>query len=161
MSFCPAGAKVIMSGTYSQLLLHVVFSTKGREPMITQEIQRRLYDYVGGIVRAEKGTLYAIGGMPDHVHLLLRWRTDASVADLMRTVKSRSSLWIHQTFGHLRNFAWQEGYAVFSVSKSAEADVKSYIETQVDHHKARDFKEELLKLLIAHGIEFEKRYVFD
>jgi len=150
-----------MPGTYSQILLHTVFSTKRREEFIKPEMQTRLHDYIGGIVRAEKGTLYAIGGMADHVHLLLRWRTDAAIADLMRTVKARSSLWVHQTFESLATFAWQEGYAVFSVSKSAEADVKRYIENQAAHHKERDFKEELLALLRAHGVDFDERYVFD
>lgn len=150
-----------MSGTYSQILLHVVFSTKNRTALIKPEIQTRLYDYIGGLVRAEKGKLYAIGGMPDHLHLLLRWRTDAAVADLMRTVKARSSLWIHQTFQSFCAFAWQEGYAVFSVSKSGEADVKRYIENQAEHHKKRDFKVELLALLRAHGVDFDERYVFD
>ncbi len=150
-----------MPGTYSQVILHFVFSTKRRVAYITPEIQTRLYDYIGGIVRAEKGTLYAIGGMPDHVHLLLRWRTDASIADLMRTVKARSSRWVHQTFADAAAFAWQEGYGVFSVSKSAEPDVKNYIENQVEHHKQRDFKAELLALLRAHGVEFDERFVFD
>jgi REP element-mobilizing transposase RayT len=150
-----------MPGTYSQILLHVVFSTKRRGPFIKPEIRQRLYDYIGGIVRAERGALYAIGGMAEHVHMLLRWRTDRAIADLMRTVKARSSLWGHKTFGGASDFAWQEGYAVFSVSKSAEADVKRYIESQPDHHRGRDFKEELLALLWAHGVEFDERYVFD
>lgn len=150
-----------MPGTYSQILLHVVFSTKERRACITPEIQPRLYDYIGGIVRAERGTVYAIGGMPDHVHILLRWRTDGAIADLMRTIKARSSLWVHQTFANAAAFAWQEGYSVFSVSKSVESDVKSYIENQAEHHKKRDFKEELLAMLRDHGIQFEERYVFD
>lgn len=150
-----------MPGTYSQILLHVVFSTKQRRTYITPEIQERLYDYVGGIIRSEKGTSYEIGGMPDHLHFLLRWRTDRAISDLMRTVKARSSRWVHDTFSDSRAFAWQEGYAVFSVSKSSEANVKTYIETQAEHHKKRDFGEELLALLDAHGIEYDKHYIFD
>jgi putative transposase len=107
-----------MPGTYSQMLLHIVFSTKHREPWIKPEIAERLYPYVGGIVRAEKGMLYDIGGIEDHVHLYLRWRPDESVSNLMRTVKARSSKWVHDTFPALGTFAWQEGYSVFSVSKS-------------------------------------------
>ena len=83
------------------------------------------------------------------------------LTDLLRTVKARSSLWVHQTFQSFRAFAWQEGYAVFSVSKSAEADVKRYIENQADHHRKPDFKEELLALLRAHAVDFDERYVFD
>ncbi len=150
-----------MPGTYSQILLHIVFSTKQRRPYITPDIQARLCDYIGGIVRAEKGTLYAIGGMPDHLHMLLRWRTDGAISHLMRTVKARSSRWIHETFRESSAFAWQVGYAVFSVSKSSEADVKAYIENQAEHHKKRDFEEELLALLRAHGIEHNEPFVLD
>ncbi len=150
-----------MPGTYSQLLLHVVFSTKGRAPWITSDFAERLYPYMGGIVRAEKGVLYDIGGIEDHVHMYLRWRPDATVSDLMRTVKARSSKWIHETFPSLRKFAWQEGYSVFSVSKSQEAVVKKYIAGQHEHHTKEDFMPELLKLLRAHGVEFDEHYVFD
>jgi putative transposase len=80
-----------MPGTYSQILLHVVFSTKHREPWLTREVAERLYSYIGGIVRAENGVLCAIGGVEDHVHLYLRWRPDESVSNLMRTLKARSS----------------------------------------------------------------------
>ena len=116
---------------------------------------------MGGIVRDEKGALHAIGGMPDHVHLLIQWRTDDSVSNLLRNIKSRSSAWIHRTFPDLATFAWQEGYSVFSVSKSIEPDVKAYIEHQADHHKQRDFREELLTMLRLHEIEFDERFVVD
>jgi putative transposase len=153
--------KTQMPGTYSQILFHIVFSTKHRHPWLTAEIAPRLYPYIGGIVRAEQGTLYDIGGVEDHVHLYLRWRTDGSVSDLMRTVKARSSKWMHDTFPALDVFAWQEGYSVFSVSKSREGAVKQYIAAQPEHHTKEDFKSELLRLLKAHGIEFDERYVFD
>jgi REP element-mobilizing transposase RayT len=159
--FARRGEGAAMPGTYSQLLLHIVFSTKGRAPWITPEVAERLYSYIGGIIRAEKGVLYDIGGVEDHVHLYLRWRTDGSVSDLMRTVKARSSKWIHETFSALRDFAWQEGYSVFTVSKSQEPAVKRYIARQAQHHKKDNFKVELLKLLRAHGIEFDEKYVFD
>lgn len=162
----PEGAKEFstaqnMPGTYSQLLLHIVFSTKRREPWITTDVADRLHAYMGGIIRAENGVLYDIGGVEDHVHLYLRWRPDASVSDLMRAVKARSSKWVHDTFPNLGAFAWQEGYGVFSVSKSQEDAVKRYIAGQAEHHQKEDFKSELLRLLRAHGIEFDERYVFD
>jgi putative transposase len=150
-----------MPGTYSQILLHVVFSTKYRKPWITAEVRERLYSYMGGIVRAQKGVLYDIGGIEDHVHMYMRWRTDGAVSDLMRTVKARSSSWVHENFPRLNAFAWQEGYSVFSVSKSQEPAVKKYIARQEEHHKKEGFKEELLRLLGAHEIEFDERYVFD
>jgi putative transposase len=150
-----------MPGTYSQLLLHIVFSTKGRAPWITADVAERLYPYIGGIVRAENGMLYDIGGVEDHVHMYLRWRPNGSVSDLMRTVKARSSKWVHGTFPQLAASAWQEGYSVFSVSKSQEEAVKTYIAGQAEHHKRDDFKSELVRILRAHGVEFDERYVFD
>jgi putative transposase len=150
-----------MPGTYSQLLLHVVFSTKQRQPWITAEIAGDLYSYMGGIIRGEKGVLYEIGGIDDHVHLYLRWRPDKAISDLMREIKAKSSKWVHDTFPALDQFAWQEGYAAFSVSKSQEGAVKAYIMGQHEHHKRIDFKSELLKLLTVHEIEFDERYVFD
>lgn len=150
-----------MPGTYSQLLLHIVFSTKARASWITADVAERLYPYLGGIIRAEKGVLYDIGGVEDHVHLYLRWRPDGSISNLMRTVKSRLSKWVHDAFPQLAEFAWQEGYSVFSVSKSQEDAVKKYIAGQAEHHKKEDFKSELLRSLQAHGVEFDPRYVFD
>jgi REP element-mobilizing transposase RayT len=91
--------------------------------------------------------------------MYLRWRPDSSVSDLMRTVKARSSKWVHDRFPALGGFAWQEGYSVFSVSKSQEEAVKRYIAGQTEHHKKEDFKSELLRLLRAHGIEFDEKYV--
>ena len=120
-----------------------------------------LHSYMGGIIRAEKGVLYEIGGVADHVHMLLRWRTDDAVSNLMRHVKGRSSLWVHETFPALGGFGWQDGYSVFSVSKSREESVKRYIANQAEHHRKEDFRSELLRLLKAHGIEFNERYVFD
>ena len=150
-----------MPGTYSQILLHIIFSTKQRHPWITADVADRLHAYIGGIVRAERGVLYDINGIEDHIHMYLRWRPDGEVSDLMRGVKANSSKWIHDTFPKLRTFAWQEGYAVFSVSKSQEEAVKAYIANQHEHHAKEDFKSELLKMLRLHEVEFDERYVFD
>lgn len=150
-----------MPGTYSQLLYHVVFSTKRREQWIAPDLADRLYPYLGGLVRAERGTLFDINGIEDHVHLYLRWRPDAALSDLMRVVKSRSSAWVHETFPRHRKFAWQEGYAAFTVSKSQEKAVKAYIAGQHEHHKKEDFRSELLWLLKKHEVEYDVRYVFD
>lgn len=150
-----------MPGTYSRILLHVVFSTKERRPWMTPDLAERLFAYMGGIVRAERGVLCDIGGVPDHVHLYRRWRPDESVSNLMRTVKARSSKWVHETFPRLAAFAWQEGYSVFSVSQSQEAAVKKYIAGQAEHHKKEDFRSELLRMLRLHEVEFDERYVFD
>ena len=140
-----------MPGTYSQIL----------ERWIAPDVADRLYPYIGGIVRVEKGVLYDIGGVEDHIHMYLRWRPDATVSDLMRIVKSRSSKWVHDTFPKLGMFAWQEGYPVFTVSKSQEGAVKAYIAGQREHHRKEDFKSELLRMLRLHEIEFDEQYVFD
>jgi REP element-mobilizing transposase RayT len=150
-----------MPGTFSQILLHVVFSTKRREPRLAPDVAARLYPYIGGIVRAEDGVLYALGGAADHVHMYIRWRPSDSVSNLMRTVKARSSKWMHDAFPAREPFAWQEGYSAFSVSKSQEEAVKTYIAGQAEHHSREDFRTELLRLLRAHGVEFDERYVFE
>ena len=102
-----------MPGTYSQILLHIVFSTKRREPSISSDVAPRLYSYMEGIVRAEKGVLYDIGGVEDHVHMYVRWRPDDAVSNLMRTVKARSSKWVHDTFRHSRRLRGRKGIACF------------------------------------------------
>ena len=150
-----------MPGTFSQILFHVVYSTRHREPWISPEWAGRLYEYVGGIIREEKGVLYDMGGMEDHVHMQLRWRTDRAVSDLMRVVKAKSSKWIHETIPNTSAFAWQEGYGIFSVSSSQKEAVSKYIARQREHHAGEDYKSEYLKLLRAHGIEFDERHVFD
>lgn len=149
-----------MPGTLSNLVYHIIFSTKHRLPHISEEIRPRLYDYLGGSVRGERGVLYAIGGMPDHVHLLVRWRTDGAISDLMRNIKGGSSSWVHDTLG-MREFAWQEGYAAFSVGQSAVEDVKAYLARQDEHHRRRSFKEEYIEFLERNNVEYDLRYVFD
>ncbi|MCB9851791.1 MAG: IS200/IS605 family transposase [Phycisphaerales bacterium] len=150
-----------MAGTYSQLLLHIVFATKHRECWVDGSLAERLYPYMGGIIRAEGGVAYNIGGVEDHVHLLIRWKPDGKLSDLMRIVKSRSSRLVHETRKGLAEFAWQEGYSAFSVSYSNRDAVDRYIANQAEHHKTMDYRSELLRLLMAHSIDFEERYICD
>jgi putative transposase len=162
LSSCPRGAKEARCPEPTpQVILHIVYSTRHRDPWITPDVAERLYPYIGGIIRAEKGVLYDIGGVADHVHLHVRWRPDATISNLLKTVKARSSLWVHQTFPKLAGFAWQEGYSAFSVSKSREPALRKYIAGQTEHHQKEDFKTELLRFLRAHEIEFDERHVFD
>ena len=141
--------------------IHLVFSTKHRELTITPDIQARLYPFIGGIIRDENGVLLEIGGMPDHLHLLVGWRTDETIATLARNIKSRSSAWIHQTFAGAQTFHWQEGYGVFTVSQSQVAKLREYIQTQPEHYRKKTFQEEHIEFLRAHEIAYEERYVFD
>ena len=150
-----------MPGTYSQLLYHVVFSTKGRRALIKPDLQSRIFEYLGGIIRGEGGTPLQIGGMPDHVHLLFRWKTDDSLANLMRNLKCNSSGWIHETMPALEGFSWQEGYAAFTVSPPQKPAVEEYITNQPAHHQGRSFEDELVELLKKHGIDYDPRYLLD
>lgn len=149
-----------MPSAYTQNFYHTVFSTKQRIPLITPELEASLYPFIGGILRDERCTLLAVGGMPDHIHLLIRYRADLSHSDMLRHIKSRSTQWIHETFADQRGFAWQEGYGGFTVSKSAVPDVKAYIERQKEHHAHTDFKTEFLALLLKHEVEFDPDEVF-
>ncbi|HLP84839.1 MAG TPA: IS200/IS605 family transposase [Phycisphaerales bacterium] len=147
-----------MPSTWSQVVLHIVFATKDRQPFIEDSLAPRLYAFIGGIVRDEGGSLWQAGGMPDHVHLLVRAGTDKSIAELVREVKARSSRWMHDEIGRT-DFAWQKGYGVFSVSMSQVDAVKRYIQQQRQHHASQDFGTELRELLRRHGVEFDERYV--
>ena len=116
---------------------------------------------MAAIVRRKGATLLALGGMPDHVHLLIRLKADLSLANLVGALKSVSSKWVHEKSDPIPGFAWQEGYAAFSVSPSREAAVRTYILNQEAHHRRNDFKGELLAHLIKHKVEFDPAYVFD
>jgi putative transposase len=150
-----------MAGTFSRLLYHVVFSTKFRARFIEPTLRAELYPYVERIIRRQGGWLLSLGGMPDHVHLLLRLKPDRAIADLVRHVKGGSSKWIHEQKGLCPEFAWQSGYAAFSVSESKESTVGSYIEKQEEHHRRTTFEEELVALLRKHNVEFDPAYVLD
>jgi putative transposase len=144
-----------MSHTFSQLLYHIVFSTQYRQDFIDPELREDLYPFISGIIRNERCSLLGIGGMPDHVHLLVRVRPTLTVADLLRSVKANSSRWVHERSETPRRFGWQEGYAAFSVSESVAGEVCRYIQSQEGHHRRRSFEEEWVGLLIRHGIEFD------
>jgi REP element-mobilizing transposase RayT len=149
-----------MPSSYTSLYYHFIFSTKERRPRITNDIQTRLYEYIGGIVAHEKGRLLTAGGMPDHIHLLAAFTAQKAVSDLMRLVKTNSSKWVHETFSDHRDFGWQDGYGAFTVSYSNLARVKRYIAAQEEHHRRLSFQEEFLTFLKRHGIEYDERYIW-
>ena len=148
-----------MANTLTRLLVHVVFSTKNREPLITEDLEDPLYRYLGGLVRSVDCSLLAIGGMPDHVHLLVRLHPNTGVATLVRKIKANSSRWINENRGPHEKFAWQTGYGAFSVSESQAGVVRQYIARQKEHHRKRTFREELVELLEKHGVEYDERYL--
>lgn len=150
-----------MAGKYLSLLVHFTWSTAGREPWLAADMREDLYSYIGGIMRNKNAKLLSAGGMFDHIHLYASMPSTISIADFVNAVKSNSSRWIHESFAPLRNFAWQEGYGAFSVSKSEEGRVVRYISNQESHHRKRTFKEELIGLLEKHGIAYDERYIWD
>ena len=150
-----------MSHTFSQLLYHLVFSTRNRKALIDPGLRDDLYPYIAGAVRNERGTLLAIGGMPDHVHLLVRLKPVVCLPDLLRSVKANSSGWIHERPDAPPGFAWQEGYGAFTVSESVAGTVCRYIDQQEKHHRRRSFEEEWIGLLEKHGIEFDPANPFE
>lgn len=134
-----------MPDTYTKLRYHLVFSTKNRAPLITEEVREELYAYLGGILRGNGGILLVVGGMPDHVHLLAGWKTSISLAMMMQLLKTNSSKWMNERPGVTPgSFAWRTGYGAFSVSASKEPEVRRYILTQEQHHRKVSFQEEFV-----------------
>lgn len=150
-----------MANTYSNLFYHIVFSTKGRHPWITQDIEERVWAYIGGIARKHEMIAIQVGGMDNHAHAFISAKPKVAPSEIAQHIKGESSKWIHETFPDLKGFAWQDGFGVFSVSKSNVADVVGYIKNQREHHKKQTFEDEYISLLKLKGIDFDERYVFD
>jgi len=156
----PRGRGVRMAHTFTELLVHIVFSTSGRRPLLSDEIRQDVHAYLGGILRELHADPITIGGTADHIHVLTRLPADLAVADCLRVVKTNSSRWIKEKWPERRMFAWQGGYAAFSVSKSSRGAVLRYIQTQDQHHQRISFQQEFHTLLCKHGVEFDERYVW-
>jgi putative transposase len=148
-----------MAHTFTNLLLHLIFSTKNREPVLDPEVKPRLFPYLGGIIQELGGRPVLINGLADHVHILAILPATASISDVLRTLKANSSRWIHETFPALSGFAWQTGYGAFSVSESNREAVRRYIEDQDAHHQKMTFLEELVIFLKKHNIVYDERYI--
>jgi REP element-mobilizing transposase RayT len=146
--------------SYVNLNYHIVFSTKSRKPLLTDEQVQDVAKYIGGILSNRKGCLFLGNGMPDHIHLICSLHPDSCVSETARAIKANSSRWIHETYSELRTFDWQDGYSAFSVSYSGVDRVIQYIRGQQEHHKKMTFEEELLLLLKKHKIPFKPEYVF-
>jgi REP element-mobilizing transposase RayT len=149
-----------MGHSYTNLLYHIVFSTKDRQPWFKNDLAPRLHEYLGGTVRSEGGIPLAIDGWDDHVHILAKLRQDIAVSEALKKLKAGSSGWIHREFANYHDFAWQRGYGAFSVSQSQVEKVKEYILNQRTHHRRMSFNEELIALLDAHGIQYDARYLW-
>ncbi len=128
-----------MAHSYTNILIHYIFSTKNREKCISNELQERLWPYMGGIARENKMKALAIGGIEDHIHLLILIPAKLSIAKAIQLIKGGASVWVHDTFTNFKNFKWQEGYGAFSVSISHIEDTVAYINTQKEHHIIKTF----------------------
>ncbi len=147
-----------MSSTHLSLYYHLVFGTEHHSPAIASKWRERLHAYLGGAVKTFGGIPEVVGGVSDHVHLLVGLRATHCLADVSRDIKRVSSLWLHETIGD-RSFAWQEGYGAFTVSASQLPVVRRYIERQEEHHRTRTFREEYVELLRKSGVEFDEQYL--
>jgi REP element-mobilizing transposase RayT len=148
-----------MSRTFTNLLTHVIFSTKDREPLIVPELRTELYAYLGGLTRELKGRAYGINGTADHVHMMINLPPIVSISEALRFIKSNSSGWVHGKWPR-KSFAWQLGYGAFSVSKSNISEVLKYLGTQETHHRKWTFKDEFIDFLARHEIDYDERYIW-
>jgi len=146
-----------MGSSFISLHYHIVFSTRRRERLIHLDWISSLHEYLGGTVRGLGGVPTAIGGVEAHVHLLVSLKSTSALSDFVRELKKASSVWAATR--HCREFAWQEGYAAFTVSASLQGKVRQYIETQDEHHRKLEFMDELKKLLDKHGVQYEPKYL--
>ncbi|PIY08196.1 MAG: transposase [Flexibacter sp. CG_4_10_14_3_um_filter_32_15] len=149
-----------MANTYTQIHLHLVFAVKYREGLIGKKWKDELYKYITGIIQNNKHKLLIINGMPDHVHILIGFRTHQSLADLIKNIKQSSSLWINERKLCKGKFAWQEGYGAFSYGHSQLPQIIEYIKEQENHHQKRSFLEEYQSFLKLFEVDFEEKYIF-
>ncbi|MEX0793759.1 MAG: IS200/IS605 family transposase [Pirellulaceae bacterium] len=150
-----------MPQSFACLYVHLIFSTKNRRPWIEEGWFPELKKYFAGTLRGQGSKLIDCDGVADHVHLLFSQSKQVSLSDLTRDLKANSSGWIHREYPQLKEFAWQSGYAAFSVSYSGIPDVQRYIANQREHHRTRSFREELVAFLEKHHVEYDERYLFD
>jgi putative transposase len=150
-----------MANTFTCLHYHVIFSTKQRERWITQDIEQRVWAYLGGIARENDLKPLLIGGVDDHVHMLLSIPPPIPVSEALKRIKGGSSGWVKENFCNLQGFGWQDGYGAFTVSKSQIHEVEEYIRGQREHHRVRTFQEEYRAFLVKHEIKYDERYLWD
>lgn len=149
-----------MANTYTQLFTHIVFHTKSTGIVMRDEDLERVSQYIGGIIREEGAVPFAIGGVADHIHILMSLPKTAALSDLMRVIKAKSSKWLRRLDSYYEPFCWQDGYGAFSVSPSLMERTRNYILTQAEHHKTKTYREEYKGILEGYGIEYDEHYAF-
>ncbi len=150
-----------MPQSLAKVYLHVIFSTKNRAPLLAHEWREELFRVLGGTANNLGCQSLIVGGVEDHVHMLIQLSRTITVADAVGKIKSTSSCWVNQTRGLTVEFHWQAGYAAFSVSQSNVEVVREYIRQQPEHHARQMFQEELREWLRRYEIEWDERYVWD
>ena len=150
-----------MPQSLSLNLIHLVFSTKDRMPLLSPGIRPQLNAYLATVARHGDGECYRVGGVEDHVHLALRLSRTVRLADLVSELKTSSSKWLKEQSPALSKFSWQRGYGAFSIGPKDLEAVLSYIDGQEEHHRTKTFQEEYRGFLKHYGIEFDERYVWD
>lgn len=150
-----------MAKTYSSLFYHVVFSTKNRANLVHSDIEQRVWAYIGGIARAHDMTALQVGGIENHAHALILAKPVVSPSSIAQHLKAESSKCIHLEFPNMLKFGWQDGYGVFSVSKSKVPNVIEYIKNQCKHHERETFEAEYERLMKLHGVDYDERYLLD
>lgn len=150
-----------MANTFSQVYLHIIFAVKGREAFLPVFIRPRIHRYIGGIIRDCGHIPIAVGGPDDHVHILIAYNLTASVPELVRTIKTSTSVFINSNHLIAYRFSWQRGYACFSHSHSQVDRVSRYIANQVEHHKNMTVRQEIIQELERRGISYDPKYLFE
>ncbi len=149
-----------MANTYTALHYHIVFSTKNRQCWIEPNIEQRVWAYLGGIARENGLTALAVGGIEHHIHMVIGAPPTITVSKAVQLIKGGSSKWLRGTFATLAEFAWQDGYGAFTVSKSQLAEVIKYVAKQREHHRRKSFQEEYREFLERHGVAFDEQYLW-
>ncbi|PKL84007.1 MAG: transposase [Ignavibacteriae bacterium HGW-Ignavibacteriae-3] len=148
-----------MADTYSQLYVHIIFSVKGREPLIKDSIKNELYAYIGGIIKNKGQKPIAINGTADHIHILVGFKPDKSISELVREIKSNSSKYVNENKFLPVKFHWQEGFGAFTYSHSQITTVANYIARQDEHHKRKDFTTEYEDFLKKFNVKYDDKYI--
>ena len=150
-----------MAQSLSKVLLHIIFSTKNREPWLDSNVRPRMHAYLATICRDAGADFVRVGGVSDHVHIVTTLARTLSQAQLIEEIKKASSKWVKALDARYRGFFWQRGYAAFSVSPSQLDSVLEYVNKQQEHHRTRTFQEEYRELLRKQGVDFDERFVWD
>ena len=150
-----------MPQSLSRILVHLIFSTKNRVPILTPDIQKELFPYLAVVLRDNNCPALKVGGFIDHLHLFFGISRTLSIAKVVEEVKTSSSKWIKTKGPQFAQFHWQSGYGGFSVSQSEAETVIRYIEKQTEHHRKMTFQEEFRKFLERYQVSYDERYVWD